>query len=140
MTFHMQHMAGVAMPSFLSRVLYLDAATGLAMAIAHTAFPGSLAKLTQIPAGLIIASGLALFPIAALMAWAASRREVHVPAVMIVILGNVGWTIASLLLLLVPELAGNSLGRTYIVAQAAGVLVFAVLEGIALRNARAGDT
>ncbi|MDX2201674.1 MAG: hypothetical protein NW223_02915 [Hyphomicrobiaceae bacterium] len=125
---------GAPVPRLLRGVLLLDAAGGLAMALAHSAFAGGIADRTGIPPGLVTASGAALYPIAAFMAWTALRREMLTAAVWIVILGNVGWALASLALLAGFDIGANSLGRLYIAAQALGVLLFAVLEVLALRR------
>lgn len=135
MTYQMHASADVAMPAFLRRVLLLDAATCVGMALLHTGLGGTVAALTGMPMALVLASGLVLFPIAALMVWTALRAHLVAPAVWLVILGNVGWTVASFALALGPDMGLSMIGRLYICAQALGVLMFAALELVGLRRA-----
>ncbi len=135
MTYQMQASADAAMPVFLRRVLLLDAATGVGMALLHTAFGGTIAGVTGMPMALVLAAGLVLFPIAALMGWTALRAHVVAPAVWLVILGNVGWTIASFAIVLGPDIGLSAIGQFYICAQALSVLMFATLEFVGLRRA-----
>src|SRR5512139_81442 len=82
----------------LPQVLRIDAMTSLAMGLLLVVAHELLAPLLGLPATLLLASGLALFPCAALM-WLAGRPPRPVAAlVWVVILGNAAWVLASLML------------------------------------------
>jgi hypothetical protein len=115
-------------PNFLRRVLLADAATCAASGIVMSLGAGVLGKLMQIPAGILLYAGLSLFPVAAFIALVATRGGIPVPAVWLVIVGNVLWVLGSLWLLLGGAIAPNALGTVYILAQAAAVALLTVLE------------
>jgi len=116
----------------LQNVLLLDAATCVA-AGALMAFGSSfVAGLTAIPLPLLYWAGLILFPIAALMAYAGLQAAPPRPIVWLIVLGNIGWVIASIAVFAV--IAPNALGYIFILAQAAVVGVLALLEHSALQR------
>jgi hypothetical protein len=116
----------------LQNVLLLDAATCVA-AGALMAFGSSfVAGLTAIPAPLLYWAGLILFPCAALMAFAGLQASPPRPIVWLIVLGNIGWVIASVAVL--AFIAPNALGYIFILAQAAVVAVLALLEHSALQR------
>jgi hypothetical protein len=120
---------------FLANVLLLDAATCVA-AGALMAFGSNLvAGLTAIPAPLLYWAGLVLFPVAALMIYAGLQTSPRRALVWLIILGNVGWVIASLAVF--GFIAPNVLGYVFIIAQAGAVAVLAFLEHGALQQATA---
>lgn len=116
----------------LQNVLLLDAATCIA-AGALMAFGSNLvAGLTAIPAPLLYWAGLILFPCAALMIYAGLQAAPSRPIVWLIVLGNIGWVIASLGIF--AFIAPNALGTIFILAQAAVVAVLALLEHNALQR------
>ncbi|WP_281683700.1 hypothetical protein [Thalassobaculum salexigens] len=116
----------------LRRVLYLDAATCLAMGGVLVAGTGFLAGLTDIPAPLLFYAGLALLPLAGVIA-AIGRWMAGSPAVWLVILGNVGWVLGSLALV-AGVISPNLLGVAFILSQAAAVCLLTWLELAAFRT------
>ncbi|TAJ34664.1 MAG: hypothetical protein EPO67_05725 [Reyranella sp.] len=114
--------------SFLRRVLLVDAATcvlaGLVMAVGAKFVNG----LTAIPTGLLLPAGLILFPIAAFMAFVATRAQVSRGAVWLIVIGNAGWIVASLYVVLGNAIAPNGLGQIFIGAQALAVALLTLLE------------
>lgn len=120
-------------PNFLRTILLLDAATCAVMGAALALGAAPIARLTDIPPGLLLYAGLSLFPIAAFIAIVAMRP---VPAtVWLVILGNLGWVAGSLLLLVSGWIAPNGLGYAFVAVQAIAVAVITKLEHGALRQA-----
>lgn len=116
----------------LQNVLLLDAATCVA-AGALMAFGSSfVAGLTAIPVPLLYWAGLILFPCAALMAYAGLQTVPPRPIVWLIVLGNIGWVIASVAVL--AFIAPNALGYIFILAQAIVVAVLALLEHSALQR------
>jgi hypothetical protein len=125
------------MTPFLKRVLLLDAASCLGMAA--LLIPG--ANLLSGPLGLsptlLMAAGLILIPCGLFMSWVATRKVTSSLFVWIVILGNFAWVAKSLVVAFV--LAGiTALGIAFVLAQAAAVLVLAILERVGLRRALIG--
>jgi hypothetical protein len=122
-------------PRFLRTVLLADAATCVATGLLTTAGSGLLAGLTHIPAGLLMAAGLSLFPIAAFIAFVAMRPATWPLGVWLVILGNIGWVIGSLYLLVPGTIAPNGLGYAFLIVQALAVVVLTELEVMGVRRA-----
>ncbi len=116
----------------LQNVLLLDAATCLATGALMAFGSNFVAGLTSIPAPLLYWAGLILFPIAALMIYAGLQATPPRPIVWLIVLGNIGWVIASLGVL--AFIAPNALGYLFILAQAAVVAVLALLEHNALQR------
>ena len=118
--------------TFLRRVLFVDAATCVATGglMALDAVP--LASLLGLPAALLFYAGLSLFPVAALMLWVATRRDIPRPGAWLVIAGNAGWVAGSVLVLLANSPTG--LGYAFVIAQAVVVALLAELESMGLRR------
>lgn len=119
----------------LRRILLVDAATctlaGAVMALGSTL----LAPVTGIPAALLLYAGVALFPVAAFMAFVAWNRPLHPKLVWMVVEGNLIWVGGSVLLLLGGWISPNALGIGFILLQALAVAGLAALEYLALRRA-----
>jgi len=116
----------------LQNVLLLDAATCVATGALMAFGSNFVAGLTGIPAPLLYWAGLILFPIAALMIYAGLQATPPRPIVWLIVLGNIGWVIASLGVF--AFIAPNALGYIFILAQAAVVAVLALLEHNALQR------
>jgi hypothetical protein len=127
-------MSLVDRPDFLRNVLLVDAITCVATGALMTLGADLVAGLTQLPKGLLTSAGLSLFPIAAFMAFVATRRPPPRPGVWLVIIGNVGWVLASVLLLLSGAIAPNGLGYAFVTMQAIAVALLAELEFMGLRR------
>jgi hypothetical protein len=130
-------MTFVQHPNFLRAVLFADAATCVATGTLLAGAAGWLAAWTQLPAELLRYAGFSLFPIAAFILLVASRARPPVAGVWLVIIGNVGWVLASLGLLAMEGIAPNGLGYGFVIVQAAAVALLAELEFMGLsRSAR----
>lgn len=115
----------------LSRLLAFDAVSCLGMGVVLAAAAGPLAGLTDLPSGLLLAAGLLLLPVAALMAYAAYRPS---PAlVALIVTGNAGWIVASLAALVLTT--PNALGAIFVLGQAVFVAGLTLLEWNASRRA-----
>jgi hypothetical protein len=128
-------MINASHPNFLRTVLLADAATCVATGLLMTAGSGLLAGLTHLPAALLMSAGLSLFPIAAVIAFVAMRPATWPLGVWLVIVGNVGWVIASLYLLVPGTIAPNALGYAFLIVQAVAVAVLTELEIMGIRRA-----
>lgn len=127
-------------PFSLRTVLYLDAGTCVAMGALLALASGPVGAFTALPPALLLYAGLSLFPIAAFMVLVARANPVSATGTWLVILGNLGWVAASLLLLVSGWVAPNALGIAFVAAQAIAVAVLAWLEHAALRGGAAVQT
>jgi hypothetical protein len=116
----------------LRNILLLDAATCIGAGALMAFGSNFVAGLTGIPAPLLYWAGLILFPVAALMIHTGLQRMPPRPLVWLIVLGNIGWVIASLAVF--AFIAPNALGYTFILAQAAAVAVLALLEHGAMQR------
>jgi len=115
--------------SFLRRALHVDAATCFGTGALLSLGADKLSSLLGLPAALLLYAGLALFPVAAFLAWVGSRRSVSPAGAWLAILGNAGWIAGSILVLVL--LSPTGLGTAFVIAQA---VVVALLEFMGLRR------
>ena len=130
-------MTSIRASSLLRRVLLVDAVSSGAMGIAMVAFAELLASLLHLPVELVSEAGIVLLPFAAFVGFVASRREPARSAVWIIIALNVVWVVDSIVLLFTGWAAPNALGLTFVIAQAAFVLVLADFEYMGLKRSAA---
>ena len=116
----------------LQNVLLLDAATCIAAGALMAFGSNFVAGLTAISAPLLTWAGLILFPVAALMFYAGLQPARSRPLVWLIVLGNIGWVVASLAVL--AFITPNALGYFFIAVQASAVAVLALLEHSALQR------
>jgi hypothetical protein len=124
-------------PGFLRTVLFVDAATCVATGLAMSVGSNLVARLTQLPAGLIMPAGMCLFPIAAFIVIVATRSTTWLLGVWLVIFGNIGWIVGSLWLLIPGTVTPNGLGYGFIMVQATTVAVLAELEFMGVQRTTA---
>lgn len=108
----------------LRGVLAFDAATGIIMGLLLSLMPVPLSAWLGLPAALLLAAGLLLFPSAALMLLASARP--HLVLVSLVVFGNVAWVVASGLVLVM--MGPTVLGAVFVIGQAVVVAVLAWVE------------
>lgn len=119
---------------FLTYVLKLDSASCLAMAALLVPFAATLAPLFGLDAGLLTAAGLSLVPIGLFIGWLGLRGQGPAIFVWLVILGNLGWSAASLALV-VASPAITAIGTLFTIAQALAVCGWALLEWKGVQDA-----
>ena len=117
-----------ASPNALKRALLLDAAASGAMGVLFVLAAGSLAGLLGLPVVLLRYVGVFLIPFAAALLWIATRAATAAPLIMAIVVGNVLWVAASVLLLVSGVVNPTLLGEAVVLAQAAAVQLFAYLE------------
>jgi hypothetical protein len=120
--------------SSLKSLLALDAATCAAMGAVLLLGSTPVAGVTEIPADLLSWAGAALIPIAAFMAISSRTTPVPAWAAALVVLGNLLWVAASILLPATGLIAPNPLGLAFLIGQAGVVAILAKLEFDALRG------
>ncbi|MTV14940.1 MULTISPECIES: hypothetical protein [Bradyrhizobium] len=118
----------------LRRALLADAIFSGVSAIAMVLDAGALAPLLGLPEALLRETGLFLIAYTALVGWLGTRMSVPKPLVMLVVVGNAAWTLASIALLLSGAVSPNLFGTIVILAQAIATGVFAELQYVGLRR------
>jgi hypothetical protein len=120
--------------SFLRRALLADAVFSGVSALLLTFGAGAFAKLLNLPEALLLETGLFLIAYAAFVGWLGTRQSTLKALVLLVIVGNAAWTLASIALLFSGAVSPNLLGQIFVVAQAIATGVFAELQYIGMRK------
>lgn len=125
-----------ASPRFLSRVMWADAASCAATGALQVGFTDALARLTGLPGGLLVGTGLFLLAYAAVAAAMARRATPPRTLIALVAVGNFGWAAACAALLASGVFAVTALGVAWVVAQAVTVVLLAEAQWMGLRATR----
>ena len=121
--------------NFLRTVLKLDAATCLGTGALVLSTAGSLRAPLGVEAAALSAAAASLIPIGLFMLWLGVRREAHPALVYLVIVGNLGWTAASLATAFgLPGI--TAVGTALVAGQGVVVLALALLEWRGLVQSR----
>jgi hypothetical protein len=120
--------------SFLRRALLADAIFSGVSAVGLTLGAGVLAPFLNLPEALLRETGLFLIAYTALVGWLGTRQSVLRSLVLLVVVGNAAWTLASIALLFSGAVNPNLTGEIAVVAQAIATGVFAELQYIGLRR------
>jgi len=131
-------MSVFASPRFLPNVMWADAASCAATGALQLAFTGALERLTGLPAPLLLGTGVFLLAYAAAAAFMASRRTPPRTLIGLVVVGNFGWALGCIALLMSGVFAISALGTAWVLAQALCVVVLAELQWTGLRRTRGG--
>ena len=118
----------------LRRAFIADAVFSGVSAAAMVLDASALASLLNLPEALLRETGLFLVAYTALVGWLGMRTDVPKALVMLVIVGNAAWTLASIALLFSGAVTPNLLGTVVVVAQAIATGVFAELQYVGLRR------
>jgi hypothetical protein len=129
-------MSVFASPRFLPCVMWVDAASCAGTGALQLVFGDALARLTGLPAPLLLGTGVFLLAYAAAAAWMASRATPPRRLIGLVVAGNFGWAAACVALLAVGGAAIALLGWAWVIAQAVTVVVLAELQWMGLRHSR----
>jgi hypothetical protein len=127
-------MTTASIDSFLRRVLTIDAVTCVGVGLLFSLGADLLSPLLEVPRSWLQCAGLALFPIAAFVAWVATDDQLSLSRVRVTIIGNLLWGGGSVVLLVSGWISLNFFGTTFIVVQAIAVTVFAALQYIGWRK------
>ena len=114
--------------SALRRVLWLDAASGLGMAVAHFGFSGLLSHWLGLPLVWLQVSGAIVCGAVLLSGALASRAQPPAAGVRLLAAGNFLWVAASVWAVWGAGLALTTLGVVWVLLQAVFVLGLAELE------------
>ena len=118
----------------LRTALILDAVASGATGLLAILASGFLGWLLELPPNLLLGAGLVLVPYVLFVIYTAARRDIPRGAVWTIIVANVAWAAASVLVLLSGWVAPNALGVAFVLAQAAVVALFGQLQAMALRQ------
>lgn len=127
----------IASPHFLRRILWLDAATGVATGTLQLLLPGFLAGLLGLPEVLLVASGWLLFVYVAGISFIATRPLLHTELIWTLIAANLLWVLGCLALLFGGLVTPTLLGQVFIAVQALAVGLLAELQWFGLRKSAA---
>jgi cytochrome bd-type quinol oxidase subunit 2 len=112
----------------LKTVLMVDAATCLSFGILLSAGAELLGTWLGLPTAILFYAGVVLFPCAALMAIAGRQKAPSTGLVWLIILGNLGWAIASISILMLPSIVPSMFGYAFVIGQAVAVCGIAAFE------------
>lgn len=124
-------------PLVLRRVLALDSASCATIGLLLCLDAAALSQLFGLGERLLFGAGLLLLPLAAFIAWLASRPTPPAALVWLVIAGNVAWAAESFLLIATEGARITALGTVFVAGQALAVLAITALEYAGLRRMRA---
>lgn len=120
--------------SLLRRALKLDAVASGATGLLLVAASGPLAALLALPQPLLFWAGIAFLPWAAAVGWLGTRADPPRRAAIAVVVLNLLFVLDCVLLLALGWVAPNAFGIAFILALAAAVLLFALLQAAGLRT------
>jgi len=123
-------------PRFLSRVMWADAVSCAGSGALQLAFTAAMARLTGLPADLLLGTGVFLLVYAAAAAWIATRSVPPRTLIGLVVVGNFGWAAGCVALLASGVVAVTMPGMAWVALQALTVVVLAELQWLGLRRAR----
>ena len=118
----------------LRTALRLDALASGTMGVLLFLAARPLSGLFELPVALLRGVGLLLVPFALFLGWLAMRPHLSRPLAWSIVIANVLWVVASLLVPATGWFAPTTLGTAFVIAQAAAVALFAHLEYAGLRE------
>lgn len=119
----------------LRNALLLDAVVSTAAGLLMLLGAQWLAPILGLPQALLVWAGVAIFPFVALLVFLSRQQSVSRMLVVDVVGLNVLWVVASVALLVAAPIEPTALGVAFVLAQAAAVGLFAVLQWSAMRRA-----
>jgi hypothetical protein len=124
-------------PRFLRAVVWFDAFTGVLLGVLHLLLTSLLSDVLGLPAGLLQMTGVMLLGYAALATAIARSQPMPRSGLWVLIVGNVAWALASLLLLMGSAVAPTLLGQAYLLVHVVSVALLAELQWMGVRKGRA---
>jgi hypothetical protein len=118
----------------LKFALVIDAVVTGAVAVLQLSLPQFLADLLVLPRMLLLGTGAFLVAYTVLLVILANSKSVWRAIIELVIVGNVGWAIGCVVLLIAGFVVPSGLGIAFVAVQAVAVLVFAGLEFAGLKS------
>jgi hypothetical protein len=128
-------MSVTSSPNFLRNVLVADSISCLGSGALQVGFTGTMAALLGLPAHLLMGTGIFLVAYGVLVGLLATRNPAPRVIIWLLVVGNLGWAAACVLLLASGAVAPTALGVAWVVIQALTVSVLAQLQWLGLRSA-----
>lgn len=125
----------IRISNFLRYVLFADALTCTACGLLLSVGGTFLQSVLGLPLDLMLYAGLSLFPFVAFLIFAATRKSISKTLIWLIVGLNLLWTIDSFLIIFSGYVAPTTLGYIFVIFQAVGVGLFAILEFIGLQKA-----
>lgn len=125
-------------PRFFPRVMWADAASCAATGALQVVATDTLARLTGLPAALLMSTGVFLLAYAAVAALMARRPTPPRTLIGLVVAGNLAWAVGCVALLAGGVFPLTAIGTAWVLAQALCVAVLAELQWTGLSRTRAG--
>lgn len=120
--------------SLLRRALQLDGVASGVMGLGFLAGGAALDSALGLPSTFLWAVGAFLVPYAAALLFIASRPQVNRVAAWVIAVGNVVWSVDSVVLLATGWYDVTLLGEVVVLGQAVAVLGFAAAQYLGLRR------
>lgn len=116
--------------------LKLDAVISAASGVLLCAAPGLLGRQFELSPNLLLVVGLICLPYAALLWHLARRERVGSGMIMAIVIGNLLWADAALLLALGYGASPNAFGQAYLATHVIATAAFATLQWFGLRRSQ----
>jgi hypothetical protein len=123
--------------TWLRRSLQLDAVASGALGVLLVAAGPALDELLRIPMAVLVPVGVFLVAYAAVLWMLGVRRRMPLPAIWAVVVGNLLWVAASLVVVVAGWWTPTAAGTALVLVQAAAGALFAGLQFLGLRAGRA---
>lgn len=120
----------------LRRAVQLDALVSGVMALVLVTAAAPLSGLLGLPEPLLRSAGAGLLLFVVFLGWLLSRERIGKPMAVAVIAVNALWIIGSIALLVGGGVSPTTLGTTFVIFQAAAVLVLAELQYFGMKRLR----
>lgn len=127
-------MSTIQPSSLLRLALRLDAGISLASGLLLCAAPGFLGERFALSPNLLLVVGLICLPYAAWLWSLARRTQLASAGVIAIVVGNLLWADAALLLIFGYGAAPNALGQAYLATHVVATATFAALQWFGLRR------
>lgn len=123
-------------PKFLKTVYMADGAICALIFLGGLFASSTIATLTGLPLLVVQIGAWICLPTAALLFWLAGQNKPPALPAAAIVYGNLGWVIASFAILVAYYTQLTLVGQVFMVAQALGVLAFALMEKAGMQVAQ----
>jgi hypothetical protein len=122
--------------NFLRYVLWADAISCLVCGILQVTLAGPLSSYFGLSQDLLMGTGVFLLVYGAVVAFLATRTQVPIAILGLLIVGNIMWGVLAAAILLGGDARITLLGKGYVTAQALTVLILAQMQFFSVRQVR----
>jgi hypothetical protein len=122
--------------NFLRYVLWADAISCLVCGILQVTLAGPLSSYFGLSQDLLMGTGVFLLVYGAVVAFLATRTQVPIAILGLLIVGNIMWGVLAAAILLGGDARITLLGKGYVTAQALTVLILAQMQFFSVRQLR----